>query len=329
MSGRLRRCTVGLAICAIVGMTAMACGGEQALDSPPTRIGHPAGSASGIAVGDVVIGRAAAGARVWLLTLARNLIAIDIERGVAAQVAVRGVPPVDNLWGLARLDDGALWTLVGRHGLGQLMEDGRLVRRIDLRTPHLGLFASGGDLLYQVFEVDPPAPALTAGPPGESNRRAWGVLHTRVFDRPRAETMALNLVSCGLGERGLLPCWLPGQASIALTDQNGAGRVTQLAGVAPQAPDEILMSSSPARSVRDVYALHNGDVWVLSSTVADAAAVSPGAAYELRWWLKRFSPAGQLREVVTVPEPARLILGRSGRSLVLLTAAGTVLVVDI
>lgn len=329
MKGRLRRRIVGLAICAVVGMTAPGCGREQTPDPSPARTGNPAGPASGIAVGDVVVGRAAAGGRVWLLTLAHNLIAIDIERGAADQVAVRDIPPVENLWGLARLDDGALWTLVGRHSLGQLAEDGRIVRRIDLRAPHLGLFASGADLVYHVFDVDPPAPALTAGPPGESNRRAWGVLQTRVFDRPRAETVVLNLVACGLGDRGLLPCWFPGQTSVAVVDQEGTGRVIQLAGMAPQSPDEVLMSSNPARPVRDVYALRDGDVWVLSSTVADGAVVSPGAAYELSWWLKRFSPEGQLRDIVAVPESARLILSRSGTTLVLLTAAGTILRVNI
>lgn len=285
-----------------------------------------------IAVGDVVVGRAATGRRVWLLTAGRRLYTLDMSRPSARDVAVEGFEPDDAPWGLARTADASLWTLARRQVLARLSERGRIVERLPLSRPYASVFGAGGRLVYQVADFDPPAPALVAGAPGGSRLEPWGPLETRLFPRPRAESMALNLVACGLGDGSALPCWFVGDTLVAVSDGRG-GRQVPLEKLVPLAPEEVLAGESARRPIRDAAIGGAGEIWVLSwqdpTEDAPTGRRSARSGAQFVSYLRQYTAEGALRRVVPLPEPGRLILALGGSSAYILTGDGLILEVPL
>jgi hypothetical protein len=184
------------------------------------RIAHWSPRFGPVVGNDTIVGRAYADGRVVLLTDGPALIRIDLTRQIVEPRPVSG-RGVDILWGLAQLEDGSLWTLAGQRALGKIEADGRISERIQLLAPHVGLFSTGRELVYQELNFLPPADALAAGPPGERSRRRWSGLQTRKYPLARASVAALNLISCGASDSGEVPCWFPDEAAVTLVRQDG------------------------------------------------------------------------------------------------------------
>ena len=169
------------------------------------------------------------------------------------------------MWGLATTREGEMWTLIGRATLAQVGEDAEIVKRIGLSESHVGLFAAGRDLVFQVMNLHPPDYALTAGSPGGATRRPWSGMRTRDLPFTRGAVAALNLVSCGSSAGAVIPCWFPDTAAITLTDRSGASREIPLDGLPVVAPELLLASDNPRRPVRDAFVTAGNMVWVLGS----------------------------------------------------------------
>src|SRR5205809_3815159 len=107
---------------------------------------------------EVIAGRVDDG-DVVLLAGGMDLIRIDVDQGRAERTRL-ALAPGESCWGLARLANGALWTLKGRRSLARLAADGRLVEEVPLAAPLFGIFAAGDRLLYQEATFTPPSPAL-------------------------------------------------------------------------------------------------------------------------------------------------------------------------
>jgi hypothetical protein len=254
-----------------------------------------------------------------LLVGQRVLVAIDVvARTVTRQPLQLG--DGSSCWGLARLRDGSLWTLRGRHAVAQILETGSVERELTLAQPYFGLFGEGDRLLYQPADFMPPAPALLAGAPGDRERVVWSSLRTRSFGLARALVAALNLVSCGTGTHAERPCWFPEEPALHLVDETGNTRRIELSGLDAVAPEVLLTSDNPARPVRDAYVDREGTIWVLGTgTPPSPAPEVPGG-----WVLARYGSRGEPMGVRRLSEPARLILrAGSGRAL-LLTGNGMV-----
>lgn len=260
---------------------------------------------------ELIVGRTVRAAEVWIATDRNALVRIDVAGRRHSRLAVTGLRPGERIWGLAQ-SGGALWSLAARHALARIGDDGVVDSRRELKSPHLGLFSDGEQLIYQVANVEPPADALTAGPPGEADRKRWGQIRTRALPLVRGAVAALNLISCGPPTGPAVPCWFPDQAAIVLTERNGRSSDIPLVGVPVVAPEVLLASEHPQRPVRDALATARGDLWILAS---GEGPVDPRPGGRL---LIRLDPDRREVSRVTLPEPARLILQASEAHAVLL-----------
>lgn len=257
--------------------------------------------------------------RVILLANGSALVIVDIDAHVVSRVALQFKEA--KCWGLARLTDGSLWTLKDRNTLAEIDVDGRLVRQIALTGPHLGLFSTGRELLYEQTGVSLPAPVLRAGPPGPEGAVPWG----GVMMRPFAEftpgiRMALNVMKCGIGRHGELPCWFPDEPALSLIDAGGRSRRIELSGLYRVSPEALVASEAPPRPVRDVVIDAEGVMWVLSSgRPPDRPTDSPGG-----WVIARYTANGAAIDQRRLTEPVREILRADGTRAIVLTGTGMI-----
>jgi hypothetical protein len=257
--------------------------------------------------------------RIILLANGSALVVVDVDARVVSRVPLR----LDNAkcWGLARLSDGSVWTLKDRNTLAEIDLEGRLLRQIPLAGPHLGLFSTGNELLYEQTGVPLPAPVLRAGPPGSQGAVPWGGVMMRPFaDFTPGIRMALNVVKCGIGRRGELPCWFPDEPAISLIDARGHTRRVELSGLYRVSPETLIASETPARPVRDVFVDDAGVMWVLSSGRPPARPTDqPGG-----WVIARYRLDGTAIDQRRLTEPVREILRAGAGGAIVLTGAGMI-----
>jgi hypothetical protein len=257
---------------------------------------------------------------VWLLAGGEAIVRVDLRARVANRFPL-SVPPGETCWGLARLDDGSLWTLKGRRALAEIGEQGGIVREIPLAEAHFGLYASGNRLVYQPARFVPSGRLLTAGRPGDPQPLPWSTIGPRAFPTlARASAAALNMVACGQTRTDERPCWFPDDTAVALIHADGSTRTVSLDGLTRVAPEVLLTSENPARPLRDVSVDDSGSVWVVSS-----GSAPPGAGGEPGGWLlARYSGSGVLARINRLSEPVRLILRAEPRRVLVLTGSGMV-----
>jgi len=260
------------------------------------------------------------GSHEWLLAGGEAIVQIDLKAGVANRKPI-ALSHGENCWGLARLDDGSLWTLRGRSTLAGIASDGRIVREIVLPEPHFGLYARGDRLVYQPARFIPSGRLLFAGVPGDAHPAGWSAIEPRSFPAlARASAAALNMVACGPTRTAEQPCWFPDDIVIFLIGPAGETRRLALSGLTRVAPEVLLTSDNPARPLRDVFVEETGTIWVLSTGTPPASAGDePGG-----WLLAEYAPDGSLVRMRQLSEAARLILDVQRERLVLLSGAGMV-----
>jgi hypothetical protein len=182
-----------------------------------------------VAKGAIIAGRATCGLRTWLLTDSPELIAVAARpQGaiVVSRVPVQQLRSNERPWGLACLADGTLWTMADGHELAQVSDEGRIVRRVTLPQPRLGLFSVGDRFLSQDLPMEIGQPVLALSSPAEPGKR-WaspGLLARK--GRSHEENLTRNLVTCGLGGDAGLPCWFVGEARIVVSTPRGAHDVS-------------------------------------------------------------------------------------------------------
>jgi hypothetical protein len=269
---------------------------------------------------ELVVGRTFDGKVAELLLEARRLTRVDLEAGHVRTIDLVGLRGDDRPWGLARLEDGARWTLVDRWTLALLSSDGKLTSRHPLTAPHLGLYGLGMRLLYQAFEVDPRQLGASLGPPGNLYR------HKLVFDgqgqshRAAAVSRLENLLGCGTSVIPMLPCWLPGLHTLHLVHESGAVDRVVLPAVALGGASGD--NTRAANVVRDATIDSARRTWVLMGRTN--AVQSPDAPPANGRQLVVLAPGGQVLGRVTLEVDARLILGATASACYLLTSEGLV-----
>ena len=268
---------------------------------------------------EVIRGRHVDGNTVLLL-VETTIVRVDLEARSVTRGAI-GVAPGTACWGLAKLDDGTLWSLRGRNAIIRIESDGRVSRELPLTEPHAGLFGAGNRLILQRAMSPPPAIALSAGVPGEELREPWSDMTTRVFPGiARAQLAALNMVACGSSEQAERPCWFPHEPVIFLIGPRGGTRRVALTGLTEVTPEVLLAAENPARPIRDVFVDRGGRIWALSTGAAPAGAPElPGG-----WILARYGADGTANGQVRLAEPVRLILRADAERVIVLTGSGRV-----
>ena len=259
------------------------------------------------------------GQRIVLLTNGNALVLIDLGSRAASRVPL--AVGAAHCWGLARLSDGSVWTVENRRTLAEIDLTGRIVKQIALAGPHLDLFSIGSTLLYEETGISLPAPVLRAGPPGPGGTSQWSDLMMRPFpDFTPGVRMALNVVNCGTGHQGALPCWFPDEAAVALIDTDGRTRRVELSGLYRVSPEALVASDAPPRPIRDVFVDERDIMWVLSSgRPPDRSTDRPGG-----WVLARYSLGGHAIDQRRLPEPVRAILRVENGRAIVLTGEGMV-----
>jgi hypothetical protein len=269
---------------------------------------------------DVIRGRADDKERVWLLAGDRTLIDIDLTVREARPIPI-ALAAGESCWGLARPDDGSLWTLKGRTVIAQIDLSGGLRREIALGEPHLNVFAAGRRLVYQKAAQGPGAPLLTAGLPGTSATEPWSAMKARAFAGfARPQSTALNMVACGATAGAERPCWFPDEAAVSLITTSGDTRRVTLSGLALIAPEVLLAAENPRRPIRDAFVDDRRRIWILSSGEPPPGNADRPGGWILARYLSDGTPDGRAR----LQEPARLLLRADDRRVLLLSGAGHV-----
>jgi len=159
---------------------------------------------------EVIGGRADDGrGRVWMLAAGEAIVEIDLRNKTVKRTPIL-LSKGDSCWGLARLDDGSLWTLRGRNNVTQIAPDGRIAREVALAEPHFGLYARANRLVFQPARFVQSGGLLFAGVPGDAHPQPWSTIEPRSFPTlARASAAALNMVACGTTRTREQPCWFP------------------------------------------------------------------------------------------------------------------------
>lgn len=269
---------------------------------------------------EVIGGRGDDGDVVVLLAGGVDLVRVDLAGRTSTRTHLR-LSAGESCWGLARLSSGALWTLNGRHALVRVTEDGKVVERIVLATPHFGVFAAGNRLVFQEAVFVAPRAALTIASQPGGPRAAWSGIATRAFDGlARASAAALNMLACGATRTRERACWFPDEAVLFLLDDSGTTRRVPLVGLRTVPPEVLLTTDNPPRAVRDAYVGGTGDLWILSSgEPPPGQAGTPGG-----WVVAHYGANGEPRGQARLPEAARLILDADGRRVRVLLSSGYV-----
>jgi hypothetical protein len=276
----------------------------------------------GPAVGsEAISGHVAVGnASVVLMAGGTTIVQIDLDTRDQRTTVVQ-LPGRERCWGLARLADGSVWTLMGRNAAIEVASDGSVRRTLALSAPQFGLFGVADRLIFQGAGLSPGAPALFAGAPDDPARTAWSALTTRSFEQlAGGAAAALNLVACGVSHSGEVPCWFPDEPAISLIGSGGATRRLELAGLPRVAPEVLINAAAPPRPVRDVFVERDGTIWVISTGKPPAHGKNlPGG-----WLLARYGRRGEPIDRRLLPEPARLILRAGGGRALVLTGSGMI-----
>jgi hypothetical protein len=261
----------------------------------------------------VVVGRAHCAGTTWLLTDGAELTRVKVDAGAVSSAPLRGLRNGEKPWGLACLPNGELWTLVTHDALARLTADGQVVERIRLDRPRLGIYSAGERILLQQPPAGAGTPLLAAGLP----RTLLGVVQwpapVSQQTQSRDEQWRANLVSCGIGVSGDVPCWLANQSRLAISDGTPAHTTVQeLRFVREGTVDE----TAP---IWDVALAGSSRVWVLASARAGPDGRRVGGR------LTRSNRRGFDEGFVDPSPSARLILWAAENRCVLLSATGQLL----
>lgn len=167
---------------------------------------------------EVIVGRAHCLGSTWLLTDVPALTRISADSLSVSSSPLSGLRQGEKPWGLACLPTTHLWTIVSHLVLARLSPDGLIVERIGLDRPRLGIYTAGERLLLQ----HPPArvgqPLLAAGLPTKLSAFVQWPAPAAQHAATQEEQVRANLVSCGIGAAGYVPCWLVSQSRVAIGD---------------------------------------------------------------------------------------------------------------
>lgn len=283
-----------------------ATGRANNLDSLTARVVSP----SRLADDSLIIGRTVCGEETWLFTESPALIGVRIGRRTASVTPVRGFRPEDRPWGLACLTNNELWTLAAARTLARLSPEGQVVERLSLGQPYLGVYGVGDRLLLLQPPLRVGTPLLASGLPREpSDRRLWpGVVARRPITRDADVTT--NLLNCGVGAGGYVPCWFVKERRVTVSD--GSAQHTS-------SPELRFIAASPvdeSAPIWDVALAGTSRMWVLTTSRTGVKGRPIGGR------LTKSNRRGDDEGHLDLLPQARIILSATDKTCVLLSSNG-------
>jgi len=270
-------------------------------------------SSSNVIGRQVVVGRAHCAGTTWLLTDGPELARVSVDDGAVSSAALHGLRNGEKPWGLACLPNGELWTLATHEVLARLTADGQVVERVRLDRPRLGIYGAGERILLQHPPPGVGKPLLAAGLPRNLLGFVQWPAPASQQVQSRDDQLRANLVSCGIGVSGYVPCWLANQSRLAIGDGTLSHTTVQdLRFVREGTIDE----SAP---IWDVALAGTSRVWVLASARTGADGRRVGGR------LTKSSRRGSIEGFVDPSPSARLIMWATEDRCVLLSANGQLL----
>lgn len=269
---------------------------------------------AGVMQDALIVGRTVCGTSTWLLTESPTLFEIRHDAWRVEAHPVRGLQAAETVWGLACLTDGTLWTLATPRIIARMTSSGEIVERIAVSLPRVALFGAGDQLLYQQMPMAPGAAALASSPAHQPHlNHSWPGLIGRSAPS-REQQLTGNLVNCGIGVMGWLPCWFANERSFAISN----GERTERVDVPP-------LRTSPSDRAAPIWdiALAGGNRFWLLASAPPRPSTRPGGER-----LHRHSEAGSY-DSIDLPVRARLIVATSAVRCVLLTTRGGLLSVEV
>jgi len=261
----------------------------------------------------VIVGRAHCVGATWLLTERLELTRVSADSHATSTSLLRGLREGEKPWGLACLSRSQLWTLVTHDALAQITADGQIIGRVRLDRPRLGIYSAGERLLLQQPPAGIGGPLLSAGLPASVRAFTEWPAPISQYARSPDEQLRANLVSCGIGVSGYVPCWLTNQTRLVIGDGTHAHtterelRFLRAAGFDEAAP------------IWDVALAGASRVWVLASARPGPEGRRVGGR------LTRSNRRAEDEGNIDLNPPARLILWATDERCVLLSATGQLL----
>jgi len=265
----------------------------------------------------VITGRAVCGGTTWLLTDAPELTVVSAQPAYSSvSVSLRGLQKDEKPWGLACLPNNELWTLASHDVLARLEPDGRVAERVRLDGPRLGIFSTGQRLLLQHPPTAKTQPLLSIGLPRKLSGFAPWPSPLSQPTSSRAALLKANLVNCGIGADGYVPCWLVAETRLAISDGSTSHTTIHDLDFVRAGPvnDEV--------PIWDVALAGASRVWVLAS----ARGAPDGRRLGGR--LTKSDRHRAASRFVDVSPPPRLILWAGEDRCVLLSSTGQLLEVS-
>jgi hypothetical protein len=258
----------------------------------------------------LIVGRAVCGDATWLFTEAPALVKVRVGLRAVSVTRVRGFRPEDQPWGLACLPHNELWTLAAAGTLARLSPDGRVVERLLLDEPRLGIYGAGDRLLLQQPPRRVGMPLLAAGLPRRlSDLRPWPGLLAQRSATPEA-ALTTNLLNCGVGADGYVPCWFVRERRVTLSD-GSTSRTHSL---------ELRFSNASvvndAAPIRDIALFGTTRMWVLTASRAGLNGRLIGGR------LTRSNRHGDDEGHIDLRPEARVILSATDKACVYLSSNG-------
>jgi hypothetical protein len=312
-----------MAVAVVAWQTAPGPGLEARAERTKLRVA--VGSVRVLGPEQLVVGRTFDGTEAELLLESRRLLRVNLRTGRSTSIDLVGLRSTDRPWGMARLQDGARWTLLDRWTLALMGSDGRLTSRHPLARPHIGLYGLGDRLLYQAFESDPRQPGVTVGPPGNLYRHPVQLGARAEAGNRGAASRLETLLACGTSVWPSLPCWLSAPGPLHIVYDSGATGDVRLDWSALQRwVGEQAVGGHD--TVRDASIGPARQVWVLLEHAASAR--EPEALPAGARTLGLMAPDGRVLGAVVLEVSARLILGSTDAACHLLTVDGLVVSVS-
>jgi hypothetical protein len=283
----------------LAAFLSLAIGRVNAAELRVTNVARPAAIPAAL-----IIGRAVCSGSTWLLTDSHQLTEVRNDGQVSVR-AVTGLTATDQLFGLACLSDGTLWTLAGFQTLGRIDGTGRLQERIDLHVDRMTLYSVGDRLLFQPRPSVPGTAALMTSPA----RRPYAVKPWPGLVIPRGGPPdgSARVAVCGITVNALAPCWFGPARQFTISD-----------GTVSRTIDAPLQSMPVDREtpIRDVALTSATAYWLL----AGGRDGERGRTSGVRLFWVRENPSQKL--FIDLKPSARIILSASDTRCVLLTVDG-------
>ena len=259
---------------------------------------------------DRVIGRAALGQQVVMLTNEPALIRIDAESGRSTRQAVAGPDRAKpRLWGLGQIAGG----------LYSINEFKRLVR-LDISASGVEardvaqLARAAGNLIDTPsgmavqFAADDPGEPIAAGLDQAGYLAAISAPARVPLGLQRAEEGLLHLLTCSAPPRVL--CWTPGSNALLAADDRGIQPLVTIE-VIPRIAPTLLIARPTARAIQDALWLGDDLVAVLFQD-GDAAGTV----------LAEFNLAGRMVRQLQPQQPVRLLVSATRGGMLAITESG-------